>query len=877
MDRGPSDHHLPDEMEHHLEALKEERLALGDTEEEAGRFARMKLGNRTAIEESVYETSSVHSLRVAARYARLALRTVLRNKAAYLPASAILALGIGMAVAMFSLTDAVLLRPLPFPGQSSIHVIRKLDPLAGSHVEELAYPELRDLQENIQDFEYVAVMPASLYGYARVLQSGNSDPVQIEASLVSHDFFRVLGVSPILGRDFSSADERVGAAPVVILSDRVWRSHFSADRGIAGRLVRLNGQGHTVIGVMAPGVEFPRGVGLWVPLGVEQRIVERRDATFLQAIVRAKPGIAHQRISSEVNALFHRLAVDSPKYYSASQIGMVTPLVDYWTGSARVHLWIMLSASLLLLAASIISAGNLVLSRTLSRQPEIAIRRALGATRFQVLTQLGTEASLIAMLAVVAGLGLAQSIVHFLIRMAPADIPRLQDATLNLNTFYFAVGVAALAAVACAIIPGWPATRMNMESTLREGGHRASLSRSGSRTRNLFVLGQASITLTLLVLAVVLVLTYRSMMSVDIGFENRDALTVNLQLRGPGVFPGQGITVEARRRFYSLLLKRLRESPGVDSAAAILLRPLEGTIGWDVTYEFAFETAGKDRKVLPKTNYEVVTPGYFQTVGTALLAGRDFDEHDDQDGLPVVIISQTLAKQIQEAGFAPLGYRLRHGLNFDKWSKVVGIAADARYRGLTQRGAGIFVPFTQATQPTNYVVLRGRQAAPDLAATVRRVLAEIDASQAMSGVATMGELIDSNAARHRFNMTLLLWFGVCAAILAATGVYSVTTEAMVARGSEIAIRNALGAPRHRLMREMISRILVYVVLGEAIGAGTVFVFAPFGAELVYQVSPRDPLVLGSVSIFLFLVSLGAAVWPASRAAGGDPKVALRVG
>lgn len=200
------------------------------------------------------------------RHLRLAVRTLGRHKSPYVPSTAILALGIGMSVAMFSLVDAVLLRPLPFPRQNTIQVIWKVDPLAGEHVEELAYPELRDLEESIPDFEYVAVMPTSLYGYARVLQNGKAEPVQIESSPVSHDFFRVLGVSPVLGRDFTGSDDRVGAPPVVIVSDRVWRNQLGADPKIVGRIIRLNGEGHTVIGVMAAGVEFPRGAGLWIPL-----------------------------------------------------------------------------------------------------------------------------------------------------------------------------------------------------------------------------------------------------------------------------------------------------------------------------------------------------------------------------------------------------------------------------------------------------------------------------------------------------------------------------------------------------------------------------------------------------------------------------------
>lgn len=811
----------------------------------------------------------------AACHIQRAFRTLLRHRGAYLTATGILALGIGMSVAMFSLVDAVLIRPLPFPGQELIQVIWKTDPLAGTHVEELAYPEIHDLQENIADFEYVAVMPTSLYGYAKVLQAGKAEPVQIESAPVSHDFFRVLGVSPVMGRDFASSDERVGAPPVVVVSDRVWREQLGSDRHIVGRMIRLNGQGHTVIGVMAPRVEFPRGAGLWVPLGGDPRIVERRGATFLQAIARMKPGQSRAGIANRVNALFKRLAADHPEVYSQSQRGVVTPLVEYWTGSARLHLWIMLGASLLLLIASTIACGNLLLSRALSRRLEIATRLALGASRGQILSQFAAEGAAIAIIAAAGGLVIAESAIRFLVGWAPADIPGLPDATLNLHTFYFAAGVAAFAAVACSLIPGWSATRMRLDPALRESDARSSMPRRGARTRNIFILAQAAVTVMLLAMATLLVLSYRSMMSTRTGFANRDALSMNLQLRGPGVLSGRGLDAKSRRSFYTRLLDRLREAPGVTSAAAVLLRPLEGTIGWDVSYEFEFEAAEKDNRVLPKANYEVVTPDYFKTVGTPLLEGRDFDGRDSEEGERVVIISQTLAERIRAAGYSPVGYRIRLGLGPPGWSKVVGVCSDARYRSITQRGVDIFVPYLQALQPTNYVVIRGTQRARDLAALVRRTPAEIDSSPAVAGVATIGELIDGNTARHRFNMILLLWFGICAAILAATGVYSAIAETMAARELELAIKTALGARKSRLVREMVSGTLGFVLIGEALGICGAAALGPLASDLLYGVSPRDPMILASVGAFLFIVSLMAAFWPAWIAAGRDPNASLR--
>jgi len=822
----------------------------------------------------IREVSLLHFFEITARHAQMALRTFRRQRGTYLAATGILVLGIGMSVAMFSLVDAVLIRPLPFRNQESIQVIWKANPAAGNYVEELAYPELRDLQENIPDFEYVAMMPTSLYGYGRVLQRGDAAPVEIEASMVSHDFFRVLGVSPLLGRDFSGSDEQVGAAPVVMVSDRVWRQQLGTDRNIIGQMIRLNGQGHTVIGVLAPGVEFPRGAGLWIPLGVESRVVEQRGATFLQAIARVKPGRSLPGVAREVNALFKRLALEHPEAYPPSQQAVITPLVEYWTGTARLHLLIMLAASLLLLLASIISAGSLLLSLTLSRRPEIATRLALGAGHGQILSQLIAEGMAVAMIAAGGGLAFAEGALHLLVRWAPADIPRLADATLDVRTFCFAAAAAAVASVACSIMPGWSAIHTNVKAALGEDNARASISRSSRRSRNMFVLLQAAVTVTLLAMAALLMLSYRSMMSSGIGFANRDAVSMNLPLRGPGLFAGQAFDVKIRRRFYERLLNRLRQSSGVTSAAAVLVRPLEGPIGWERSYEFDFEAGEKDSRAHPKANYEVVTPGYFETVGTPLLEGRDFNDHDSEDSESVVIISQALAQRVRDAGQVPLGSRVRLG-GGPRWSRVIGICGDARYRSVTQSGADIFEPSLQATAPTNYVVIRGTQPTQELAALARRTLAEIDSSQAISGIATIGGLIDANTARHRFNMLLLLWFGICAAILAATGVYSVIAEMLAARQREIAIKTALGAPRLRLVGEMVSNTLGFVLAGEGIGIVCVAAFGSLGSDLLYGVSPRNPLILGWAGGFLFVVSVLAALCPAWIAAGDDPKASLR--
>ena len=672
-------------------------------------------------------------------------------------------------------------------------------------------------------------------------------------------------MSPVLGRDFNDSDERVGAPPVVMVSDRVWRNYLGSDPHIVGRMIRLNGQGCTVIGVIARGVEFPRGAGFWVPLGVDSRVVGRRKSTFLQAIARVKPGVSQQRVASEVDALVRRLARKYPDAYSPSQQGEVTPLTKYWTGASRVHLWILLGASVLLLAGSALSASILIVSGILGRGAEIATRIALGAGRRHILGQLGAEGALIAVIAATAGTGLAGLLVRILVRFAPADIPRISEAGLNPASVVFAMATAASAAVICTVMPAMSAMRMRLESVLREGGTRLSMSRRSLRARNMFVLAQAAVTVVMLAVAGLFLLSYRSIMSADIGFENRDTLTVNLKWRGPGLFASGGID---RRAPYPELLSRLRHAPGVISAAAITVRPLEGAVGWERSYEFEFDAGRKDAAVLPKANFEAVSPGYFQTAGTPLLEGRDFTEHDSEASESVVIISRTLAERIRAAGHSPIGHRIRLGGSGD-WLKVIGVCGEARYRDVTQEDATIFQSYRQTAAPTPYVMIRGNQSARELGALVRRTLAAMDPSQAVAGDANLGELIDANTARHRFNMIILLWFAVCAAVLAGTGIYGVVAESIVARKREIAIRLALGAPRIGVVRGMVSKTVQFALLGETIGLFAVVPVYNRISGLLYGVARYSPPLFLVVLGFVFSVSFAASFWPAWSAVDKD--------
>jgi predicted permease len=577
---------------------------------------------------------------------RFALRTLLHGRA-YFIAIFVLAAAIGMSTAVFSLARAVLFHALPFTDESALRVIWKADEKSGVPFLELAYPELRDLQQGVPAFASVAVMPTTLYGYGKVIRFGNRAPVQVESAPVSHDFFQTLGVRPMIGRDFNAGDEHPGAAPVAILSYSTWRGVFHQDGGIVGKPVTLNGAGYRVIGVMAPELDFPRGVGLWVPMGVSAAL-EDRGMYFMQAIARVKPGYSDAQVTAQVNGLFRRLAKEYSGDYSPTQQGVITPLTDYWVGSARLQLLVSLGASFLLLLTGWVTASNLFLSRALARSQEIATRSSLGAGTRQIVAQFATQSLMAAAIAGIAGLCLAALLIRILVALAPADIPRLADAGISWEAVGFGIVLSLVTALACSLAPAVIATRMNLETLLREGGVRLTGSRRGRRMQNLFTMGQVAVTAVLLTASTLVVISVRAMLKTDTGFANLDTVTMNLALRGPQMD-------EARRRiFYTRLMDALRHSPAVTGVGAVLVRPLEGTIGWDMPYRSQSESSKRPEE-LPVANFEVITPGYFQTVGTPLLKGRDFGEQDREDTEKTVIISQDLARRVTRQGQVPLG------------------------------------------------------------------------------------------------------------------------------------------------------------------------------------------------------------------------------
>jgi putative ABC transport system permease protein len=859
-----SNQDLLDEIACHVAERAERLQREGLSAAEAQRRARLEFGAVATPIERSREARGVRWLDGLVRNVRFALRTFRKRRGAYVFAMVVLALGIGMTTALFSLVHAVLLSPLPFSDQDSLRVIWKADTKNDIPFLELAYPELKDLEDGVDAFESVALMPTTPYGYGRTIQPRDGNPVQVDAAPVTPEFFRTLGIQPALGRDFLRADDPQEGLEV-ILSDRVWRQHFSGDERLIGRQIDLDGRGHTMVGVLAPGVGFPQEADLWVVLGSSTR----RGTTYLQAIARVRPGYSDEQVSQQVGNVFAWMGREFPEFYSPTQQPVIATLTEYWTGSARSRLMLALGAAFLLLIAACITASNLLVSRALARKLEIATRTSLGATSSQIFAQFAAEGLATGAIAGMARLAIAWVLVRFLIVLAPAEIPRIAEAGLDLSVMLFAGTVSLVAAMSCSVTPTWMASRLQTGALVREGGGRSTSGQLGRLVQGAFSVAQSAATVVLLTTALLIAISFHALLTEDIGFANRDAVAMNLTLRG---WPNSATERDA---FYTELLAHLRDNPAVVSAGALLLGPLQGTIGWDMPYRLDLDSATPEQE-LPMANFQVTTDGYFNTVGMPMLRGRDFDRGDDGEAERVAVISRSMADKLQRMGKQPLGSRIQLGkqLGGTLWT-VVGVVANGRYRGVGLPSDDVYVSYLQTPIPVRYPVVRGNGSPKELIALVQREADHLHPGLSVAEAATIGELVERDTAQQRFNLTLLLVFAGGALLLAGAGVYSVVAEGVSDRRKEIAIRVALGAGRLRLMGQLVVVTLGFVVVGLGAGFLGVFGLRTTITDLLYETDLADPLVLGGVAGFLLLVSVLASIVPAWRATGQEPRSVLQ--
>jgi putative ABC transport system permease protein len=815
------------------------------------------------------------------------LRMLLKNRGFTLIAALTLALGIGANTAVFSVAYATLLRPLPFRDQERLVVAWKSDETTKHPFVEISIPEFNDWRSQNRVFEHLAAMTTSIYGFNYTL-TGLGEPEQIHSARVSSDFFPALGVNPLIGRAFTANEDRPGAAGVAVISHSLWQRRFNADPNLIGRTVtfndggnqsaleaavkpgrqiKLNDVGFTIVGVMPPDFEFLKGVDMWVPLSATsgKDVVESRIG-FLQAVGRLKPSATLEQAKAELDAIVGRIAAQHSETRASGERAVIKPLAAYIFGDARPALYLLLAATALLLLIACANIANLQLTRATSRRREIALRAALGAGRGRLARQLMVESLALAVAGGGLGVLLAYWILEALISLAPADIPRIEAVEINPTALLFTCGLTLLAAFVCGLAPALVASKVNLVEALNAGG-KIGGERRGKRLRGALTVAQIAVTLALLIGAGLISRSLLNLQRIAPGFDQRDTMTFQLQLRGVK-YPD----VEKTRDYFRQLLERIEAQPGVVAAGAVLMRPLEAPVGWYVRYA----TDGQSTDEMMRNailNCVSVTPHYLRAIGTPLKAGRDFTEQDDGDAPQVAIISETMARSAFAPGVAPIGKRVNIG--GQGWRTIVGIAGDARTIGLKDARWNVYVPYRQFAYPVSYVAIRAASDPAALMVAVRREVAALDPEQAVMSVMTMEQRVSAALARPRFNALLLNLLSALAAAVAAVGIYGVISYSVAQRTREIGVRLALGAKRSDILRLVIRQGMALAAVGVAIGLAASLALTRLMKGLLYGLSATDLLTFAGASALLGAVAVAACWLPARRATKVDPMVAMR--
>ncbi|AKJ02448.1 ABC transporter permease [Archangium gephyra] len=798
---------------------------------------------------------------------RFAVRKLRKSPGFTTVAVLCLALGIGANAAIFSVVDVVLLRPLPYATPERLvrlyETVPQRDPDAREAVSWLNY---QDWTQQVRGTEGL-----SAYVLRSRILTGAQEPERLRTVEATANLFQVLGVAPRLGRGFAPGEDVPGAAPVVILSEGAWKRLFASSPDALGKTLTLDGQPHTIIGVLPGSIQFPMGAGapvdLYVPFLPIGKRVEGRGSCFLSVIGRLKPGGTLQSANTELREVARRLE----EAYPADQSGrsaLAVPLTETVVGRARPALLILQATVLLVLLIACANVANLLLAQSSSRRQEFAIRLALGANRARIIRQLLVESLVLALAGSVLGALLASWGLSAMKGLVQRSLPLAGDIAIQGRVFAFLLLVAAGSAVLFGLVPALQSTRTNLRATLVEGT-KASPSRAHHRFRNGLVVAELALCLVLLVGAGLLLRGFLVLLKVEPGFDSRGVLTARLAVPG-GKYPPEQIS----QRLFQPILEHVRSRPGVVSAGLSLLLPIQqGSVSSNYSVEGGpLPEAGKELMA----EHRVISPGYYKALGIPLISGRDFTEQD-ATGEPAVIINQTLAQRHFPQGSA-VGQRL---LIFEQPATIIGVVGDVRQAGLDQKPLPeIDLPYNQPlalpllTQGVSLVVkMAGSPTAG--ASVLREAVRSVDSTQPLDEVLAMEELITRSMAGRRMNLVLLGTFSLIALVLATAGLYGVISYVVSQRTREIGIRMALGARPGEVVKMMMMQGYLLAGMGVAIGLTGALALSRFMDSLLYGINARDALTFGAVSALLGGITLLATWVPARRASRVRPSIAMR--
>jgi putative ABC transport system permease protein len=797
------------------------------------------------------------------RELRYALRIIFKAPSLTVVAVVTLALGIGANSAVFSIVNAVLLRPLPYDHPERVMMLESA-PLSLSP--QFTATSLFDWRERAPSFESLAAFnPAS----GGVNLTGEAEPERVEAAEVTSVFFQTLGVQAFQGHTFTSENELEGNTRVVVLSYELWRRRFHGDGEIVGQTIRLNEVPHTVIGIAPPGVQSPTNPDLWLPLSFAKDRVLTGPVMMFNTIGRLKPDATVAEARAEMESFSQWLQQNSPQRSFSAQLIKVTPLHTQLVQKVRPALLILFGAVAFVLLIVCVNVTNLLLARASVRRKEMAIRAALGANRLQLARQMLIESSLLAVMGGAAGLLFALWSVDLLKAIGPADIPRLHEARLDVVVFGFTLGVSLLTGFLFGLAPALHASKVDLNEALKEGALAAPPGRWRFGLRNLLVVTEVALALVLLIGAGLLIKSFFRVLEVSPGFDARNVLTVALDL--PYVkYPD----APQQTAFYQQLMERLGGLPGVQSVGATNTLPLATKGG----VAFSFSIAGVAPSDMPQAtfaSYFIVTPDYLQTMGIPLLEGRGITEQDKQGAPLVALISQETARRYWPNESA-IGKRIIP-MTEKTPREIVGVVGDVKQWGLENSKSvpAIYIPHQQLSWPVTTIAIRTTGEPRGLASAVRGEVQALDKDLPVYDLKTMEQRLGESVAERRFTLILLATFAALALVLAAVGIYGVMSYAVTQRTREIGIRMALGAARRDVLWLIVGKGLTLTVVGVAIGLAAAYALTRLLAALLFGVSATDPTVFIAIAVVLTGVALGACFVPARRATRVDPMVALR--
>jgi predicted permease len=868
-ERSAFEHEMDEELRFHLEARMGDLVRSGLSREEAARRARIEFGGVEAYQDRCREARGLHLVDDLGNDLRHGLRMLAKSPGFTAVAILTLALGIGANTAIFSVVNAVLLRPLPFVHPEQLVQIFQTLPEQGVTDAGVSYPNFTDWSQQSKGFEEIAALRQKTFAL-----TGNGEPSYVDGATVTSSLFPLLGVQPIFGRTFLPADDQADASPVVVLGEGLWRRQFGADPALVGKTILLDKQSFTVVGILPASFRFPfqnPPAQVWIPLLEDldfKDLFQKRAGHYLNTVVgRLKPGISFERGTAELVTVANRLALTYPDANRGWGVRLV-PLQRQLVGDVRIALWALLGAVGLVLLIACANVASVLLARTVVRAREMSIRTALGASRGRLIRQLLTESVVLGGAGGVVGLLVAYWGVRSLAALIPNDIPRIHEFRVDAWVLGFTLLVSLLASFVFGLTPALHSASTDLHEALKEGGRGTGESRKSKNARRVLVAAEVALAVVLLIGAGLLLRSFARLQQVNPGFEPENVLIATLSLP-----QSQYSKPEHWTAFYDQLLDRLKSQPGVLNAAAALPLPPTGS-GFSLGFQIKGQPpqrAGGDYSA----DYSAISPDYFQTMQIPILRGRFFTVRDTAAAPKVCAISEAFARRYFPND-DPLGKQLIFGYREQVPRQIVAVVGNVKQTSLTAPGGPeMYVPYSQNAWWAMGLVVRTTGDPAAFSTVLREVVGGLDKDLPIADIQPLTQVFHESMAPPRFRTLLLAIFGATALLLATAGIYGVISYDVGQRTHEIGIRMALGAQRSDVLRLGLAEGISPALVGLCVGLAAAWFATRLLSSLLFEVDANDLTTFAAAAVLLAAVAFLACYIPARRAVRIDPMVALR--